>query len=54
MKKKKNFYYYALQFEFDCEKDDDTIYFSFCQPYTYTQIMKDVSDREALFLNNQS
>jgi hypothetical protein len=28
--------------------DDDTVLFAFSQPYTYTQILKDIFDKEDL------
>ena len=40
-KKKRTQYYYCLQFDYEFECDDDTVYFAFSQPYTYTQIMRD-------------
>lgn len=42
LKKKRVFYYYSLVFEFEFEHDHDTVYFAFSQPYTYTQIVRDV------------
>jgi hypothetical protein len=41
LKKKKVFYYYSLVFDFEFEHDQDTVYFAFSQPYTYSQIVRD-------------
>lgn len=46
IKKKRQFYYYALVFEFQFEHDYDTVQFAFSQPYTYTQILKEIFERE--------
>lgn len=42
-KKKKVVYYYALVFEVEFEYDQDSVYFSFSQPYPYTQIINELS-----------
>jgi hypothetical protein len=31
-------YYYTLTWRFNCEEDDDTVYFAHCYPYTYTDL----------------
>ena len=43
---KKIFYYYSLQFDVQFEHDDDTVFFAFSQPFTYTQILKEILERE--------
>ena len=42
LKKKRIYYYYSLIFEVEFEYDNDTVFFAFSQPYTYTQIMRDL------------
>ena len=46
LKKKRKFYYYALVFEVRFEHDDDTVFFAFSQPYTYSQVMADILEKE--------
>jgi hypothetical protein len=46
MPKKRVFYYYSLVFDFKFEHDYDTVQFAFSQPYTHTQILKDIFERE--------
>ena len=46
LKKKRKFYYYSLVFEVRFEHDDDTVFFAFSQPYTYSQVMADILDKE--------
>ena len=46
LKKKRKFCYYALVFEFEFENDDDIVYFAFSQPYSYSQIMSEIFDKE--------
>ena len=36
------FYYYALQFQYTFKHDDDSVYFAFSQPVTYTDILGDL------------
>ena len=36
LKKKRKFFYYSLVFEVRFEHDDDTVFFAFSQPYTYS------------------
>ena len=36
IKKKRKFYYYSLVFEVRFDHDDDTVFFAFSQPYTYS------------------
>jgi hypothetical protein len=45
-KKRRVFYYYALQFNHKFEFDDDTVYFAFAKPITYTEIMEDIHNKE--------
>ena len=33
-------YYYCLTFEFTAKYDNDTVYFSHCYPYTYSDLIK--------------
>jgi hypothetical protein len=40
--KKKKAYFYMLEFEVQFEFDQDTVYFAFSQPYTYSQITRDI------------
>ena len=40
------FYYYYLRFTHEWEYDDDEVYFSFSQPYTYSQILNDIHLKE--------
>ena len=42
LKKKRTYYFYALVFEVEFEFDDDEVFFAFSQPYTYSQIVRDV------------
>lgn len=42
IRKKRVFYYYALQFKYKFEFDEDTVYFSFAKPITYTEILTDL------------
>ena len=36
IKKKRKFFYYSLVFEVRFDHDDDTVFFAFSQPYTYS------------------
>jgi hypothetical protein len=36
-----------MAFEVEFEHDDDTVYFAFSIPYTYTQILRDLYQLEA-------
>ena len=45
-KKRKVFYYYALQFEYTFQHDDDSVYFAFSQPVSYTDILMDLHNQE--------
>ena len=45
-RKRRVFYYYALQFKYQFEFDDDTVYFSFAKPYTYSEILSDLHKKE--------
>lgn len=45
-KRRKVFYYYALKFKYVFEHDDDTVYFAFSKPITYTDILSDLHSRE--------
>ena len=45
-KKRKVFYYYALQFQYTFKHDDDSVYFAFSQPVTYTDILNDLHSWE--------
>ena len=40
------FYYYALKFHYEFEFDDDTVYFAFSRPLTYTDILTDLHKTE--------
>jgi len=44
------FYYYALQFKYEFEFDDDTVYFSFAKPITHTDILTDLHNKEKSLL----
>ena len=46
LKKKRKFFYYSLVFEVRFEHDDDTVFFAFSQPYTYSQTMSEVLEKE--------
>ena len=46
IKKKRKFYYYALVFEVEFENDDDIVYFAFSQPYSYSQVISEILDKE--------
>ena len=35
--------YYTLTFTYDFEYDNDTVFFSYCFPYTYTDLMDDLT-----------
>lgn len=45
-KKRKVFYYYALQFQYKFEHDDDSVYFAFSQPVSFTDILTDLHTQE--------
>jgi len=47
IKKKRIFYYYSLVFEVEFQHDNDSVCFAFSHPYTYTQILKDIFEKEA-------
>ena len=38
--------YYTLQFSYKFPHDDDTVYFAFCYPYTYTDLINDLNEIE--------
>ena len=38
----RQYYYFALEFEVQFENEDDTVLFAFSQPYSYTEIVRDV------------
>jgi len=40
------FYYYSLRFTYEFEYDNDQVYFAFAQPYTYTNILNDIHQKE--------
>jgi len=40
------FYYYALRFKYTFENDNDSVYFSFSEPITYTDILQDLHYKE--------
>lgn len=46
LKKKRKFYYYALVWEMEFEKEDDVVYFAFSQPYSYSLVLSDILDKE--------
>ena len=46
LNKKKKFFYYSLCFEVHFEHNDDTVYFAFSQPYTYSQVMAEILEKE--------
>lgn len=46
LKKKRKFYYYALVFEVEFENDEDIVYFAFSQPYSYSQVVSEIFDKE--------
>ena len=46
LKKKRQFYYYALTFEVSFDHDDDSVYFAFSQPYPYSQIAANILEME--------
>lgn len=46
LKKKRKFFYYSLVFEVRFDHDDDTVFFAFSQPYTYSQTMSEVLEKE--------
>lgn len=35
-------FYYTLTFSHQFEYDDDSLYFAYCFPYTYTDMMNDI------------
>lgn len=39
--------YYTLSFSYKFQHDDDTVYFAFCFPYTFTDLMSDIGEIEA-------
>jgi len=46
IKKKRKFWYYALVYDHEFEHDDDVVYFAFSQPYSYSQVMSEILDKE--------
>ena len=34
--------YYTLTFTYDFEYDDDTVFFAYCYPYTYSDLVEDL------------
>jgi len=46
IKKKRVFYYYSLVFDVEFQYDNDSVCFAFSHPYTYTQILKDIFEKE--------
>lgn len=47
-KRRRVFYYYALRFQYTFEHDDDTVYFAFSKPITYSDILEDLHRRERM------
>lgn len=47
-KRRRVFYYYALRFKYKFEHDNDTVYFAFSRPITYTDILEDLHRKERL------
>lgn len=39
--------YYTLSFTYKFQHDDDCVYFAFCYPYTYTDLMHDIYEIES-------
>jgi hypothetical protein len=39
----------TLSFCWEAEEEDDTVYFAYCYPYTYTQLCRDLGARSSLF-----
>jgi cytosolic carboxypeptidase protein 2/3 len=35
-------FYYTLTWEYEFEFDNDTVYFSYCLPFTYTDLRNDI------------
>ena len=46
LKKKRKFYYYSLVFEVRFDHDDDIVFFAFSQPYTYSQVVAEILEKE--------
>ena len=46
IKKKRKFYYYALVFDVEFEDDQDIVYFAFSTPYSYSQVVSEILDKE--------
>ena len=46
LKKKRKFYYYSLVFEVRFDHDDDDVFFAFSQPYTYSQVVAEILEKE--------
>tara|TARA_B110000305_G_C18875040_1_gene374880 strand:- start:205 stop:447 length:243 start_codon:yes stop_codon:yes gene_type:complete len=44
------FYYYALRFQYEFENDDDSVYFAFSEPITYTEILDDLHTKEKFLM----
>lgn len=38
--------YYTLQFSYKFPHDDDTVYFAYCFPYTYSDLINDLNEIE--------
>ena len=49
-KKRRVFYYYALRFQYEFENDDDSVYFAFSEPITYTEILDDLHTKEKFLM----
>ena len=52
-KRRRTFYYYALRFRYTFPEEDSTMYFSFSQPITFTEILQEIHDKEKLLMPKQ-
>jgi cytosolic carboxypeptidase protein 2/3 len=45
--------YYSLTFTYEFEYDQDTVFFSYCYPYTYSDLVEDLIQIDLDPLKNQ-
>lgn len=49
-KKRRVFYYYSLQFKYQFEFENDTVYFAFSKPCPYSEILEDLHRKEKILM----
>jgi murein tripeptide amidase MpaA len=45
---------YKLSFDYNFEEEDDEVYFAYCIPYTYSQMLGDISRLSAEFVKKDN